>query len=648
MKSRVGALLTTRMTAHPIRHDRARRTRPIIIFALGAIVVLGLFLRLYRLDELAQYLGDQGRDMLVVSHMLSTGEPALLGPGSGVGQFQRGPAYYYLLLTGLASTGGDPAGAAAAIAVLDAATILMLFVAGRLVGGYPVGLVAAALYATSGAVISLSRAFQNPNVLPFFSVLVFVSLALLLKNRMQFLPVLVAALVVAAQMHDHAWLLTLWTVGALLLLRPPLSRRIIAVALIAALLALLPFLVYELQNNLVNLRAIIAFVGAAAFRSDPGSGGVSLTQRLADTVNITQGFLPLSGAFHRLLVGALVASALLIYLQAWRTRRQQLVLLAFYTLLPLFYLVWPGPLYASYLAIVLPIPFLVLAFGIGWIMSRSRAAAMIMGAAVALICVVNTINVYDALARAVPNPESLRAARAAVEYMVARVPSRSFLWRIDKQQVVTHQVQEPWRYLLEWRGVSSAGTAVADGFAVYVPAASAPEAYAQAPVIAGNRIVHFSDASFGADVLRNDSLAQDVGEWSLRTMPQTDAGWDAAEGALRLRGDAMNGELMAVKRFNVRPETDYAIEYDVRGVLTRGGQRVYLICLDAARKGIAVLPNPGGYEPARSAEWRREFMWVRTPPNCVRAVLWLRQEGDGTSWFRNIRVRPLLWSKNDG
>lgn len=638
------------MGGHSLPPRESTLPRPVMAVALGLIVLLGLFLRLYRLDELVLYLGDQGRDMTVVSEMVSSGEPVLLGPGSGFGQFQRGPAYYYLLVAGWASGGGNPAGAAATLAGLDAATIFLMFVAGRLVGSTWTGLVAAALYATSGAVISLSRAFLNPNVLPFFSILVFVSLALLVQNRSRLFPVLIGALVLAWQMHDQTWLLVLWSAVVLVLLRPPLTPRVVLAGIAVALTALAPFLWHELQNDFVNVRAILEFVGGAVSGSGADIGGVSLPERLVSSIYITQGMLLFDNGFHWLLVGGLIASIGLIFLRVWRAPSRTLILLALYTLLPLFYLIWPGPLYASYLAILAPVPILALAFGVGRVMAISHTAARVAGIGVVLVCLAASFSIFVSIQHAVPAPESLGAARAGVEYMLEQVPSGSFLWRIEKRDPITHELEVPWRYLLEWRGARVGTGPQPDGFAVYMPAAYAPSVYAHSPVIAGNRIVHLIGPTLGRDVLRGGAFdsADDLDAWSLRTTGQTMIDWDANERALRLDGSALTGDLMAVRRFNAQPDTDYAVELEYRNALTRGSQRVYFLCLDADRNFVSLAPQPGGLELESSATWQRGLLWVRTPPECVRVILWLRQEGVGAVWFRSVSARPMSWRQIDG
>ena len=60
------------------------------------ILLLALYLRLYHISEYLTFLGDEGRDVLVVKHILG-GDLTLLGPTASVGGFFLGPIYYYFM-----------------------------------------------------------------------------------------------------------------------------------------------------------------------------------------------------------------------------------------------------------------------------------------------------------------------------------------------------------------------------------------------------------------------------------------------------------------------------------------------------------------------------------------------------------------------
>src|SRR5262249_43555485 len=156
--------------------------------------------------------------------------------------------------------GGDPIGAALAIVVLDAATIVLIFFAARSTRGSTGGLAAAALYATAGAAVSLAPAFSNPRVLPFFSPLLFFSITRVIRGDACFLAVVFGAGAAAWQVHDQAVLLLVWAAIVLTLFRPRLSWRAVLVACLIGFLFIVPFLWYEAQHNLVNVRAMLSYI----------------------------------------------------------------------------------------------------------------------------------------------------------------------------------------------------------------------------------------------------------------------------------------------------------------------------------------------------------------------------------------------------
>ena len=61
------------------------------------LLLFGVFLRFWRLEGFVTFLGDQGRDAIVIRRIL-TGEhfPAIGAPTS-IGQVYLGPFYYYFI-----------------------------------------------------------------------------------------------------------------------------------------------------------------------------------------------------------------------------------------------------------------------------------------------------------------------------------------------------------------------------------------------------------------------------------------------------------------------------------------------------------------------------------------------------------------------
>jgi len=142
------------------------------VLALVLILALGLFFRIYRIGEYMTFLGDEGRDVLIVKRLLKDGNLVFVGPGTSVGNMYLGPFYYYFMAPFLFIFNYNPVGPAVGIALLGTLTIFLVwYVALKWFGSWA-AFVSALLYAVSPVVIVYSRHSWNPNIMPFFSLLV--------------------------------------------------------------------------------------------------------------------------------------------------------------------------------------------------------------------------------------------------------------------------------------------------------------------------------------------------------------------------------------------------------------------------------------------------------------------------------------------
>jgi 4-amino-4-deoxy-L-arabinose transferase-like glycosyltransferase len=139
-------------------------------FAMVIILAIAAFMRLYKIQDYMTFLGDEGRDVLVVYNILH-GHLTLLGPTSSVGGFFLGPIYYYFMAPFLWLFNYNPVGPAVMVALFGIATVWLIYIVGKDFFNAKVGLVAALIYAISPLVIVYSRSSWNPNPMPFFSLL---------------------------------------------------------------------------------------------------------------------------------------------------------------------------------------------------------------------------------------------------------------------------------------------------------------------------------------------------------------------------------------------------------------------------------------------------------------------------------------------
>lgn len=130
-----------------------------IILTIG-----GLFLRLFNLPGNVMFLGDQGRDALIVADIFQKKDLVFIGPVTSVGNMYLGPLYYYFMLPFLWLSYPSPLGPVYAVAILNGLAVLAIFALGKHFFNTRVGLLAAAGLALNSVAIYYSRFSWNPNL----------------------------------------------------------------------------------------------------------------------------------------------------------------------------------------------------------------------------------------------------------------------------------------------------------------------------------------------------------------------------------------------------------------------------------------------------------------------------------------------------
>jgi len=157
-------LLTTKLK----KWIRDNRWEAALLFVA---LLVAAFLRLYRIGEYMTFLGDEGRDAIIVRRLLVDFDPILIGPGTSIGNMYLGPLYYYLIAPSLLLANFSPVGPSVFIALLGVATCFFVWYVAREWFGKIAAIVALIFYAISPVVIIYSRSSWNPNIMPFFSLL---------------------------------------------------------------------------------------------------------------------------------------------------------------------------------------------------------------------------------------------------------------------------------------------------------------------------------------------------------------------------------------------------------------------------------------------------------------------------------------------
>lgn len=233
--------------------------KQMIIFSI--IIGIGAFLRMYRIDEYMAFLGDEGRDVLVVKRMIVDGKFTLLGPTTSVGLMHLGPAYYYFMVPFLLLTRLHPVGPAIMVALFSLATIWLIFEIGRKFFDTKAGAVAAFFYSISPLVITYSHSSWNPNILPFWGLLIIYSLLqVVINHKFRWLFVTGAALGIALQLHYIALIFVPIIFTTLVFEWKKISIAHWLKILIGMLVTYSPYILFELRHQFINTITIFSFV----------------------------------------------------------------------------------------------------------------------------------------------------------------------------------------------------------------------------------------------------------------------------------------------------------------------------------------------------------------------------------------------------
>lgn len=256
---------------------RLKDQKSMFILFLG-VLILAAFLRFYQLSGYMTFLGDEGRDAIVIKNMLVGHHFPLIGPSTSVGNIYLGPLYYYMMAAPMAIFYLNPVAAAGMNAFIGVLIVAFIYYLGKNWFDRPAALMAAYLYAISPVTIVYSRSSWNPNPAPFFALLGMFSLYRLHKTG-NFLWLIMTGLAAGAAIQMHYLAVILIPVLSLLWLYEIFLRKNslqiknllfgTSLGILAFIFTLLPLIIFDLRHDFLNYKAIIKLFGeSSAVKAD--------------------------------------------------------------------------------------------------------------------------------------------------------------------------------------------------------------------------------------------------------------------------------------------------------------------------------------------------------------------------------------------
>lgn len=221
---------------------------------LAVILVVALFVRVYRTEALLEFYYDQGRDALVIWKLWHNGKLFLVGPVTGLAGIFLGPLYYYIIAPFYLIGGGNPVIPAYFLTTLSVLAIITLYYLGWQMVDRTTGLVAAIIVSFSFYIILFGRWLSNPNLILLTSTLLLWSMWRIVdgKNKSGKWWIAVALLIGASLQFEAAsavFYLPLIGIFAWWQRRKLSGKKTIFAAIGILLLTLLPQILFNFRHD---------------------------------------------------------------------------------------------------------------------------------------------------------------------------------------------------------------------------------------------------------------------------------------------------------------------------------------------------------------------------------------------------------------
>lgn len=231
--------------------------------AVLVVFLIGTVLRFYKLGEYTTFLGDQGRDALIIKRIVTLEHLPAIGAPTSIGQVYMGPFYYYFIAPWLLLFNFQPVGLATGVAFFSSLYILINYLIVRELFNKTTALISTVLIVFSSSLIEFSRFSWNPNLLPLFTLLtVYFVIKSAKTGRWYYFALAGAFVSFSTQLHYLA-LFMLLPVGLLYLiqlLRKKVGLFNCLMFAVSCLIFSAPLIFFELRHNFLNTANLASLI----------------------------------------------------------------------------------------------------------------------------------------------------------------------------------------------------------------------------------------------------------------------------------------------------------------------------------------------------------------------------------------------------
>lgn len=245
---------------------------------LTTILLVGSFLRIFKLNEFMTFIGDQGWFYLSARDMLLTGKIPLVGITASHTWLHQGPYWTYILAIIFKIFSFNPLAPAYFTAILGTLTIWLVYKVLKEFFSEKIGLISAVIYATSPLIIANDRFAYHTSLIPLFTLIFIYFIYKWLKGN----PVFFAPALISLGILYNFELATISLFGVLFtfLLYGVIRRKswavkifkwkVLLASILGFILSMAPVIIYDFKNGFPQTLVFGGWIFYKIFKSVAG------------------------------------------------------------------------------------------------------------------------------------------------------------------------------------------------------------------------------------------------------------------------------------------------------------------------------------------------------------------------------------------
>ncbi len=243
---------------------------------LSLIILLAFFVRVFKVDSLVPFIGDQGWFFISAKNALLANEIPLVGITSSHLWLHQGALWTYILMFLFKLFNFNPTIPFVLTALVDGFVVVLIYKLISNLFSQRVAMLSTFIYAFSPVVILSARMSYHTSLIPLFILLFIYSLINLIKGKKNFLSLSIFSLAILYNLELQASILAMLFILILIYgfvkktdwFKNILNKKTLLLSLIALFIPMLPILIFDLNNGFpqtIVFTGWILYKGASFF-----------------------------------------------------------------------------------------------------------------------------------------------------------------------------------------------------------------------------------------------------------------------------------------------------------------------------------------------------------------------------------------------